>query len=169
MNTIVSEKEWIAARRELLIQEKEVTHQQERIAAARRALPWIKVEKEYWFDTPDGKVSLSDLFDGRSQLIVKHNMLNPAHDVCVGCSFEMDHIEGALVHLPHRDVTFVAVSRAPVQQIQAAQRRMGWSARWVSSYHNDFNYDFHASFRPEDLARGEVFYNYSMQAIPVQD
>ena len=169
MNQIVPEKEWIAARRELLIKEKELTHQQERIAAARRALPWIKVEKEYWFDTPDGKVSLADLFDGRSQLIVKHNMLNPAHDVCVGCSFEMDHIEGALVHLPHRDVTFVAISRAPIQQIQAAQRRMGWSARWVSSFDNDFNYDFHASFRPEDVARGEVYYNYEVQPIPVQD
>jgi predicted dithiol-disulfide oxidoreductase (DUF899 family) len=166
---VVSEQEWIAARRELLAREKELTRQQERIAAARRALPWVKVAKDYFFDTPDGKVSLADLFDGRSQLIVKHNMLNPKHDVCTGCSFEMDHIEGALVHLAHHDVSFVAISRAPVAQIQAAQRRMGWSARWVSSFHSDFNYDFHASSRPEDVARGEVFYNYEVKPIPVQD
>jgi predicted dithiol-disulfide oxidoreductase (DUF899 family) len=169
MKTSVSEQEWIAARRELLVKEKELTRHQERIAATRRELPWRKVEKQYLFDTPDGKVSLADLFDGRSQLIVKHNMLNPKHDVCAGCAFEMDHIEGTLVHLPHRDVSFVAISRAPLAQIRAAQRRMGWSARWVSSLHSDFNYDFHASFKPEDVARGEVFYNYEVKPIPVQD
>ena len=168
-HNVVPENEWIESRRQLLAEEKELTHHQERIAAARRAMPWLKVEKEYFFDTPDGKVSLADLFDGRSQLIVKHNMLNPAHDVCIGCSFEMDHIEGALVHLPHRDATFVAISRAPLQQIQAAQRRMGWTARWVSSYDSDFNYDFHVSFKPEDVARGQVFYNYEVAPIPVQD
>jgi predicted dithiol-disulfide oxidoreductase (DUF899 family) len=119
---VASEQEWIAARRQLLAKEKELTRQQDRIATARRELPWLKVEKEYFFDTPNGKVSLADLFDGRSQLIVKHNMLNAKHDICVGCSFEMDHIEGALLHLPHHDVTFVAISRAPVEQIQAAQR-----------------------------------------------
>jgi len=112
---------------------------------------------------------LTDLFDGRSQLIVKHYMLSPNRDICVGCSFEMDHIEGALVHLLHHDVSFVAISRAPVEQIQAAQRRMGWSARWVSSFHSDFNYDFHASFKPDEVARGEVFYNYTLQPIPMQD
>jgi predicted dithiol-disulfide oxidoreductase (DUF899 family) len=117
---IVSEQEWIVSRRELL---------------------WLKVAKQYCFETPDGKVGLADLFDGRSKLIVKHNMLNPNHDVCTGCALEMDHIEGALVHLPHRDVSFAAVSRAPVEQIQAAQRRMGWRARWVSSFRSDFNYD----------------------------
>jgi predicted dithiol-disulfide oxidoreductase (DUF899 family) len=166
---IVSESEWIAHRLELLAREKELTREQERLAAARRALPWVRVEKEYLFDSPNGKVSLADLFEGRSQLIVKHNMLNPKHDVCVGCSLEMDHIEGALAHLPHRDVTFVAISRAPLTQIQAAQRRMGWSATWVSSYDNDFNYDFHASFRPDDLARGTVFYNYETMPSPVED
>jgi len=166
---VVSEEQWIATRRELLVREKELTRQQDRIAAARRELPWLKVTKEYFFETPEGRVSLSDLFDGRSQLIVKHNMLNPKSDLCVGCSFEMDHIEGALLHLPHRDVTFVAISRAPVEQIQAAQRRMGWSARWVSSLKSDFNYDFHASFRPEDVARGAVFYNYQVAAIPIED
>jgi predicted dithiol-disulfide oxidoreductase (DUF899 family) len=166
---VVSEQEWITARRQLLAKEKELTRQQDRIATARRELPWLKVEKEYFFDTPNGKVSLADLFDGRSQLIVKHNMLNAKHDICVGCSFEMDHIEGALLHLPHHDVTFVAISRAPMEQIQAAQRRMGWSARWVSSLNSDFNYDFHASFKPEDVARGKVFYNYEVKPIPVED
>ena len=169
MNATVSKEQWIAARRELLAREKELTRQQDRIAAERRQLPWLKVEKQYFFDTRNGKVSLADLFDGRSQLIVKHNMLNPAHDVCVGCSLEMDHIDPALVHLAHRDVTFVAVSRAPLEQIQAAQRRMGWSSKWVSSFDSDFNYDFHASSRPEQVARGEFFYNYEVKPIPVQD
>lgn len=167
--TVQSEQEWIAARRDLLAREKELTRHQDRVVAARRELPWLKVEKQYLFDTPSGKVSLSELFDNRSQLIVKHYMLSPERDICVGCSFEMDHIEGALKHLPHRDVTFVAISRAPVEQIQAAQRRMGWSARWVSSLRNEFNYDFHASFKPEDVARGEVFYNYEVKPIPIQD
>lgn len=166
---VVSQQDWIEARRELLAREKELTRHQDQIVAARRRLPWLKVEKEYWFDTPDGKVSLADLFDGRSQLIVKHYMLSPGRDICVGCSFEMDHIEGALIHLPHRDVSFVAVSRAPVEQIRAAQRRMGWSARWVSSLHADFSYDFFASFTPEQVARGEVFYNYERISAPVQD
>jgi len=165
----VSQQDWIAARRKLLASEKELTHHQEQIAAARRDLPWLKVGKTYVFDTPTGKVTLADLFGGRSQLIVKHYMLSPGRDICVGCSFEMDHIEGALPHLPHRDVSFVAISRAPVEQIQAAQRRMGWSARWVSSFNNDFNYDFHASFKPEDVARGEVFYNYETKPIPLHD
>jgi len=166
---VVSEREWIAARRELLADEKELTRHQERIAAARRELPWVKIEKAYLFETPNGTVSLADLFDGRSQLIVKHNMLNPKHDVCVGCSIEMDHIEGTLAHLPHRDVTFVAISRAPVEQIQAAKRRMGWSATWVSSFHNDFNYDFHASFKLEDIAQGRALYNYNPLSFPIED
>lgn len=166
---VVSRQEWLEARRQLLAREKELTRQQDRIAAARRKLPWLKVEKQYRFDTLDGQVSLADLFEERSQLIVKHYMLSAGRDICVGCSFEMDHIEGALVHLPHRDVSFVAISRAPVEQIRAAQRRMGWSARWVSSFHSDFSYDFHASFTPEQVARGEVFYNYETMAAPVQD
>lgn len=166
---IVSEQEWLSARRELLAKEKELTRHQDRITAARREMPWLKVEKPYSFDTPEGKVTLAELFEGRSQLIVKHFMLSPGRDICVGCSFEMDHIEGALLHLPHRDVTFVAISRASVEQIEAAQRRMGWTARWVSSLHSDFNYDFHASFKPEEVARGQVFYNYEVKPIPIED
>lgn len=165
----VSQQQWVEARRELLSLEKELTRHQDRITAARRKLPWLKIDKPYCFDTPEGRVSLADLFDGRSQLIVKHYMLSPGRDICVGCSFEMDHIEGALVHLPHRDVSFVAVSRAPVEQIRAAQRRMGWSAKWVSSLDSDFSFDFHASFTPEQVSRGEVFYNYEMISAPVQD
>lgn len=166
---VVSEEEWIAARRKLLNEEKQLTKQQQRIAAARRELPWIKVTKEYVFDTPKGNVSLADLFAGRSQLIIKHNMLNPKHDVCSGCSLEMDHIEPARVHLEHHDVSIVAVSRAPVAQIQAAQKRMGWTIPWVSSFESDFNYDFHVAFKPEDIARGKVFYNHEVQPITVED
>jgi predicted dithiol-disulfide oxidoreductase (DUF899 family) len=166
---VVSEAEWIASRRQLLANEKELTRQQDRISAARRDLPWMKVTKQYVFDTPKGEVSLADLFAGRSQLIVKHFMLSAGRELCPGCSFEMDHIEGALLHLPQRDVTFVAISRAPLERIQAIQARMGWSARWVSSFNSDFNYDFHASFKPEDVARGEVYYNYEMKSYPFED
>ena len=166
---VVSQEEWLAARRELLREEKALTKQQQRVAAARRELPWMKITKDYVFDTANGKVHLSDLFAGRSQLIVKHNMLNPNDDVCVGCSFEMDAIEGARVHLEHHDVSIVAISRAPLAQIQAAQKRMGWTVPWVSSFESDFNYDFHVSFKPEDIARGEVFYNYEVAPIPMQD
>ena len=169
LHKVVSQDEWLAARRTLLNEEKQLTRQQQRVAAARRELPWVKVTKDYVFDTPHGKVRLADLFGGRSQLIVKHNMLNPKHDVCVGCSLEMDHIEAARVHLEHHDVSIVAVSRAPLAQIQAAQKRMGWTTPWVSSHDSDFNYDFHVSFRPEDVARGQVFYNYEVKPIPVED
>ena len=166
---VVPEQEWIAARRQLLAKEKELTRQQDLISAARRDLPWLKVEKHYIFETPSGTVSLADLFEGRSQLIVKHFMLSPGRELCVGCSFEMDHIEGALLHLPQRDVTFAAISRAPIERIQAIQQRMGWSARWVSSFNSDFNYDFHASFKPEDVARGAVYYNYETKSYPFED
>jgi len=166
---IVSKDEWLAARRALLIEEKKLTRRQDELSAARRALPWVKVDKPYVFDTPDGKSTLADLFDGRSQLIIKHFMLSEGKDICVGCSFELDHIEGALVHLEHHDVSLVAVSRAPIEQIQAFRKRMGWSCDWVSSLGSDFNYDFHVSFKPEDIARGEVFYNFAPQRVPMED
>lgn len=166
---IVSREEWLAARRSLLDEEKQLTRRQDRLNEARRNLPWVKVEKEYLFDTPEGKASLADLFAGRSQLIVKHFMLSPGRDICVGCSFELDHIEAALVHLENHDVSFAAVSRAPLRQIEAARRRMAWKCRWVSSHESDFNYDFNVSFRREDLARGPVFYNYALQNIPIED
>lgn len=166
---IVSREQWLEVRRELLAAEKRLTREQDRLSAARRDLPWVKVDKEYVFDTPTGKLRLAELFAGRSQLLIKHFMLSAGKDVCVGCSFEMDHIEGALVHLEHHDVSFAAVSRAPLAQIEAAKQRMGWKSQWISSYASDFNYDFHASFRAEDLAKGAVFYNYAMQNIPLED
>ena len=160
---IVSRDEWIAARRQLLIKEKELTRLRDQLSAERRALPWVKVEKPYVFDGPRGRETLADLFDGRSQLIVKHFMFGPDWpEGCVGCSFECDHVGGALPHLEHHDVTYVAVSRAPLPRIEDYKRRMGWRFKWVSSFANDFNYDFHVSFTPEQIAQGEVYYNYEM-------
>ena len=169
-NRIVPRDEWTAARQQLLIKEKELTRRRDALSAERRALPWVKVEKEYVFDTPDGKKTLADLFDGRSQLIIKHFMLAPGQkDPCVGCSFEVDHIEGALVHLENHDVTFVAVARAPLAEIEAVKQRMGWRFKFVSSFGSDFNYDFNVSFTPEQIAKGEAYYNYRMGPVPLED
>ncbi len=161
-NRIVSQDEWLAARRQHLIKEKEFTRLRDQLSAERRVLPWVKVEKNYIFDGPNGKETLADLFDGRSQLIVKHFMYGPGwEEGCVGCSFEVDHVEGALTHLEHHDVTYVAVSRAPLSEIEAFKKRMGWRLKWVSSYESDFNYDYHVSFTKG--ANGEVYYNYETQ------
>jgi predicted dithiol-disulfide oxidoreductase (DUF899 family) len=160
---IVSPDEWIAARKQLLDKEKELTHQIDQLNAERRMLPWVKVEKEYVFDTPDGKKSLADLFDGRSQLIVYHFMFSPAwKEGCVGCSFFSDHVDGAEMHIKHHDVSFVAISRAPLAALDAYKKRMGWRFNWLSSDGSDFNYDFHVSFTKDELARGEAYYNYEM-------
>ena len=167
---IVSRDEWIAARKELLRKEKDFTRLRDQLNAERRALPWVKVEKEYLFDTPSGRQSLGDLFDGRSQLVTKHFMFGPDWtDGCVGCSFEMDHIEGALVHLEHHDVSYVVVSRAPLTKIEAFRQRMGWRFRWVSSYGSDFNYDFHVSFTPEQVAGGKAYYNYELRDVGIDE
>jgi predicted dithiol-disulfide oxidoreductase (DUF899 family) len=163
---IVSEAEWLAARRQLLAKEKELTRLRDQLNAERRALPWVRVEKPYVFDAPEGKMTLPDLFRGRSQLVVKHFMFGPDWEQgCVGCSFGSDHIDGALVHLEHHDVSFVAISRAPLEKIRAFKRRMGWRFDWVSSFGSEFNYDFHVSFTPEDLSRGTAFYNFAMQPV----
>jgi predicted dithiol-disulfide oxidoreductase (DUF899 family) len=160
---VASREEWLAARVALLAKEKEYTRLRDRLAAERRALPWVKVDKTYVFDAPEGKRTLADLFDGRSQLVVKHFMLGPGwKDGCVGCSFGADHIGGGLVHLEHHDVSVVAVSRAPLEEIEAYKWRMGWRFRWVSSHGTDFNYDYHVSFTKDDLATGKVYYNYRM-------
>jgi predicted dithiol-disulfide oxidoreductase (DUF899 family) len=160
---IVSRDQWIAARRELLIQEKEMTRLRDQLNARRRELPWVKVEKTYVFDGPNGKETLAELFAGRSQLVVRHFMFGPGWDEgCVGCSFLADHLDGAVVHLEHHDVSVVVVSRAPLAEIEAFKRRMGWKFKWVSSHGTDFNYDFNVSFKPEDIAAGKVFYNYTM-------
>ena len=167
---IVPRDEWITARKELLRKEKDFTRLRDQLNAERRALPWVKVEKEYLFDTPSGRQSLGDLFDGRSQLVTKHFMFGPDWtDGCVGCSFEMDHIEGALVHLEHHDVSYVVVSRAPLTKIEAFRQRMGWRFRWVSSYGSDFNYDFHVSFTPEQVAGGKAYYNYELRDVGIDE
>lgn len=158
---VVSSAEWLAARRELLNEEKEVTRRIDRLSERRRALPWVQVEKEYAFDTPDGKQSLADLFDGRSQLIIYHFMFGPGWDEgCSGCSFLSDHFDGVNQHLPHHDVTLLAVSRAPLAELLPFKKRMGWKFKWVSSNGSDFNYDFHASSTKEDLASGKILYNF---------
>ncbi|HVW76443.1 MAG TPA: thioredoxin family protein [Alloacidobacterium sp.] len=160
---VVSREEWIAARKELLAAEKEATHLRDKINAQRLALPWVKVEKEYTFDTPAGKKSLSDLFDGRTQLIVYHFMLGPDWDAgCPGCSFLCDHVDGALPHLNNHDVMLTAVSRAPLPKIEAYKKRMGWHFPWVSSFGSDFNFDYQVSFRKEDLEKGTAMYNFTV-------
>jgi predicted dithiol-disulfide oxidoreductase (DUF899 family) len=167
---IVSRDQWLKERTAFLAKEKEMTRLRDQLSAERRELPWVKVEKNYVFEAPEGKVTLSDLFNGRSQLVIKHFMLAPGQkEGCVGCSFEMDHIEGALVHLEHHDVSFASVARAPLAEIEAFKKRMGWHFRWVSSFGSDFNYDFNVSFTPEQIAKGEAFYNYKKGAVPMED
>ena len=163
---IVSRDEWLIARKELLAKEKELTRLRDRLAAERRALPWVKVDKAYVFQGPDGTETLAGLFGGRSQLIVRHFMFGPGwSEGCVGCSFEHDHVDSILVHLAQRDVSYVAVSRAPLSEIEAFKKRMGWGVKWVSSYGSDFNYDFHVSFTPDQIAKGEAYYNYANHTI----
>jgi predicted dithiol-disulfide oxidoreductase (DUF899 family) len=158
---VVSPSEWLEARKRLLVKEKQFTRQRDELSAERRELPWVKVEKEYVFDAPGGKKTLGDLFGERSQLIIYHFMLGPGwKEGCKSCSFLADHIDGALVHLAHRDVTLMAVSRAPLAQIEAFKERMGWHFKWVSSYENDFNFDYHVSLTPDEMAAGKVYYNY---------
>ena len=163
-NPIVTREEWLVARKQYLSKEKEFTRLRDELSRQRRELPWVRVEKRYVFEGPNGKETLADLFDGRSQLIVDHFMLGPGwKEGCVGCSFGADHIGGALVHLEHHDVTLVVVSRAPLPEIEAFKKRMGWRFKWVSSYGSDFNYDYHVSFPKDDIAKGRVYYNYEMR------
>jgi predicted dithiol-disulfide oxidoreductase (DUF899 family) len=160
---IVSQEAWLAARRAHLAKEKEFTRLRDELSAERRALPWTRVEKRYAFEGPDGRQTLPELFDGRSQLIVYHFMLGPGwEEGCKSCSYVADHFDGALVHLAHRDVTLVAVSRAPLAEIEAFKERMGWRFPWFSSFGSDFNADFHVSFTKEQLAAGKVDYNYRL-------
>jgi predicted dithiol-disulfide oxidoreductase (DUF899 family) len=167
---IVSRDQWLQERTALLAKEKEMTRLRDEMSEARRALPWVKVDKGYVFDTPSGKKSLSDLFDGHSQLIVKHFMLAPGQkEGCVGCSFESDHAEAALLHLQNHDVSYVAVARAPLAEIEAFKTRMGWSFPWVSSFGSDFNYDFNVSFTPAQIADGSAVYNYRAGPLPLED
>ncbi|MPZ20422.1 MAG: DUF899 domain-containing protein [Luteitalea sp.] len=164
---VVSRGEWLIARKALRAREKELTRLRDEVSAERRALPRVKVEKEYVFETPDGKKTLADLCDGRSQLIVYHFMFDPDDEEgCPYCSFLADHIDGANLHLAHHDVTLLVVSRAPIQKIKPFKKRMGWQFTWVSSYESDFNYDYHVSPTKDDLSRGKVFYDYDMRDLP---
>ena len=159
---IVSRDEWLVARKAHLRNEKALTRMRDLVAAERRALPWVKIDKAYVFDTPEGKKTLAELFGENSQLVIHHFMFAPDWEAgCPSCSLEADHAEGAITHLEHHDVTYVRVSRARLEKIEAYKKRMGWHAKWVSSYGSDFNYDFHVSFADEDLSKGKIHYNYA--------
>ena len=162
MHEVVSREEWLKRRVPLLEQEKALTRHRDRVSAERLRLPWVRIEKNYMFDGPDGKLSLSELFRKRSQLYIKHFMMAPgAQHQCVGCSLEVDHMTDILPHLENHDVSYAVVARAPIEEIEIVRKRMGWSFLWVSSFDNDFNYDFNVSFRPEDVAAGRAQYNYA--------
>lgn len=168
-HTIATHEQWLAARLELLAAEKEFTRQRDALTRRRMAMPWERVEKSYRFEGPDGARSLADLFDGRSQLIVYHFMFAPDWDeACKSCSFWADNFNGIPVHLGHRDVTFTAVSLAPLAKIEAYKKRMGWSFPWVSSHGSDFNFDYQASFTPDQIAAG-TYYNYQVQPNKVSE
>ncbi len=164
---IVSREAWLAKRKELLKKEKELTRLRDELSAERRDLPWVRVDQDYVFDTLGGKVTLSELFVGRSQLVVYHFMFGPEwQEGCPSCSYVSDHIDAALPHLAARDVAVTMVSRAPIGKLDAFKKRMGWRFNWVSSHHNSFNADFHVSFTKEEMARGKVDYNYTQQEFP---
>lgn len=165
-HVIVSRKDWLAARKALLARELELTHALDALRAERRELPWVRVEKSYVFDGPDGKCSLIDLFGERGQLAVYHFMLAPGSDhICPGCSYTMDHVDAARQHFERADLAFAAVSRAPIGRIEQVKERMGWAFPWVSSGDGDFNYDFGVSFTEEDRAAGRALYNYDKTRI----
>jgi predicted dithiol-disulfide oxidoreductase (DUF899 family) len=167
---IASRDEWLAARQELLAKEKRLTRLHDELAEERRSLPWVPVEKAYAFEGPSGKQTLSDLFAGRSQLVVYHFMLGPGwKEGCPSCSLLSDHLDGALVHLAARDVALAVVSRAPYAEIAPFKARMGWRFPWVSSFESDFNRDYHVSFSKEEVATGEFYYNYGMNGFPSEE
>ncbi len=169
-HAVVSQDDWLRARTQLLTEEKEFTRLRDRLSQRRRDLPWVKVDKPYVFDGPDGPETLAELFEGRRQLIVYHFMFDPEWEAgCRGCSFWADNFNGITVHLNQRDATFIAVSRAPLAKLQAFRQRMGWSFNWVSSMSNDFNFDFNVSFTPDVLATGEIFYNFDRREMSASE
>jgi predicted dithiol-disulfide oxidoreductase (DUF899 family) len=169
-NRIVSRDEWLAARKQHLLEEKEFTRRRDALSQRRRTLPWVKVEKEYIFDGPNGKATLSELFEGRSQLIVYHFMFGPDwEEGCPSCSFWADNFNGIILHLNQRDVTMIAVSRATFERLDPFRKRMGWTFKWVSSHRNDFNRDYNVSFTPEELDKGEMYYNYGPTGFPSEE
>ena len=167
---VVPRDQWLIARTELLKEEKEFTRLRDKINAKRRDLAWVRVKKNYVFQGPSGPQTLADLFEGRSQLLVKHFMFAPGWKAgCAGCSLDVDHIEGGLVHLEHHDVTCVAVSRATLTEIEAFKQRMGWRIPWVSSFGSDFNYDYQVSFTKEEIATGKAYHNYKIQEVEIEE
>ena len=167
---VVSEDEWVGARRRLLNKEKEFLRLRDQLSAERRELPWVRVEKQYVFEGPAGKETLADLFAGRSQLIVYHFMFAPEWEAgCRGCSFWADNYNGIIPHLNQRDVSLAAVSRAPLQKLKSFAARMGWNFKWVSAANSEFNYDYQASFKPESIALGTAVYNYTRYDESMQD
>jgi len=167
---VVSHQKWLEVRTAFLAKEKEFTRLRDELSRQRRELPWERVEKKYVFDGSGGKESLTELFGDRTQLVVYHFMFNPEADAgCKHCSFWADNFNGVVVHLNHRDVTFVAISRAPLAKIELFRKRMGWSFKWLSSFQSDFNYDYQASFTPEATRSGNVFYNYATQKMNMAD
>ena len=166
-HAVVSKDEWLQARRSHLEKEKEFTRLRDELALQRRQLPWVKVEKDYQFETVDGTRTLADLFGDSSQLIVQHFMFGPDwEEGCPMCSFWGDNFNGTSAHLAHRDISFVSVSRAPLATLQAYKNRMGWDFNWVSSLGNDFNFDYHVSFTEDVMASGRVHYNYRETTFP---
>jgi predicted dithiol-disulfide oxidoreductase (DUF899 family) len=167
---IVSREEWLKARTTLLAKEKAFTRLRDQLSAEQRALPWVRIEKNYVFDGPSGKVTLAQLFGGRSQLFIQHFMMSPgATHQCVGCSLGIDHVENIIEHLEHNDVSFAAVARAPIEEIEAVRMRMDWHITWVSSCDSDFNYDFNVSFTPEQITKGNAFYNFAQTDPGLED
>ena len=165
---VVSPDQWLVQRKALLARERELTHLRDQIARERRALPWVHIEKDYVFETPEGPRKLADLFEGRRQLLVQHFMLGPGWEQgCPSCSYMADHTDGMTIHLEHRDVTFVAISRAPLAEIEKFKRRMGWKFNWVSSHGSDFNFDFSVGFTEEQQRKKGIEYNYQREA-PLQ-
>jgi predicted dithiol-disulfide oxidoreductase (DUF899 family) len=167
---VVSPKQWLAARKRLLVKEKKFSRLRDQLNRQRRDLPWVKVEKEYAFEGPQGKETLADLFGGKSQLIVYHFMFGPGWgDGCPHCSFWADHYDSVNHHMGQRDTTLVVVSQAPWKEIAPFQKRMGWRFKWVSSFKSDFNFDFHVSFTPQQIRSGKLFYNYSNMAAEIDE
>ena len=166
---VVLQEEWLKQRLALMEKEKQYMRVGDELAAQVRALPWVKIEKSYTFTSPEGDLTLSELFKQHSQLFIKHFMMEPEQDwQCEGCSLESDHVDGLLPHFEHHDMSYVAVARAPIEQIEVVRKQMGWKFCWVSSYKSDFNYDFHVSFRPEEVKAGKTIYNFRERKIGPQ-
>jgi predicted dithiol-disulfide oxidoreductase (DUF899 family) len=159
---VVSQKQWLAARKKLLVEEKKFSKLRDKMNLQRRKLPWVKIEKEYLFEGPTGKATLGDLFNGKSQLIIYHFMFGPDwKEGCPHCSFWADHYDSATIHIGQRDTAFAVVSRAPLKEIEPFKKRMGWKFNWVSSFNTDFNFDFNVSFTPEQIKNRAAIYNFA--------